>query len=733
MLATYRTILLAAAAGACAPGETVVVEPASTRIVDGDPVGVAVATAALGPADPLRVWHVNAVGARVPGPALTLTIDGAPVSVDIGGDGVGTLLPGAPGPHRVAGPSGEEVVVFVHEAAWTTPSLDAGVRLAQAPSLGASHAGAMLFAAGGDVVAVDPSGAVEPVVSLPVAVEGMVALALDDDGLRDDLVVWGGSTVVVLGGPSRVWRTGFRAEGRAARGVGAGDLDLDGVPDLAIAWAGASDRADDLVEWWRGTPDGLTTGGALVPPAEPTGLGMNEAQGGAVLTVLMDDAWLRLQRAGDTLVDVGPDATVILDARMDARTGDFDGDGVADLAAISRPDPAQSTRAVVALLGGGVSITDRTYSGAAWALADADGDGADDLVFVEASGAVKRYGFADGQAREWSLGSVVASGPIGVAAPVGGGLAWLGVADGDAVRLYPGSTSENASWRPRERARIVLGALVPSRLLTWTGHEASGGFVAVTTDGGRVVIGTYAWGPWPTADVSREGATVLGEGEALRDVAVCGDEAVVLTDQRLLRVDLIGAAHDILASQPATTGSRVACSTADGFAAAWLDGGTVKRLDDALDVVETLDRAGAVDVAIVSAGTSAPAVDTCGVPACRVTGWSVGGVPAFVVDAEGALAVRGAAGSGPLPVYGETTVGDVDGDGDDDLVIVDAQGTVYALRAAGSAVAPVALRHRHGVFASSGPVALTDVNEDGLPELLGVNDAGAVIAWVARP
>ena len=328
-------------------------------------------------------------------------VAGAALAVlDLDGDGLAELVVGGPG-----GESGAGIVWIVSEPEAGSLS-QAGARLVGAS--GVDEAGTTLGSAGD----LDGDGAPELLIGAPGA-----------DASAGAVYVIGGalSGEVDLGEAATVW-TGERSRDEVGPAAGLGDLDGDGVPDLAIGAPGESSAGENagavalLTEpgggsladgtLWLGEAEGDAAGVAVA--------GVGDTDGDGYADVLVggpnnDDAsdyagacWLLLGPAslGGSLS--GADATRTGASAAEnaggslAAPGDIDGDGFADLV-VGSPwgDGGASNSGVAWILYGPVSGTaslstsdaelqgEDSYDRASTSLAaagDLNGDGAPDLL-----------------------------------------------------------------------------------------------------------------------------------------------------------------------------------------------------------------------------------------------------------------------------------------------------------------------------------------------------------------
>lgn len=721
----------------CKPAEIDAEPPDRGSILEGN----ATAGAVLGPVHlpggtSLSAWTVNAHGVAVAGPDFELTVDGATTSLSTDPSGMAEWIPPGPGRYEVDAGAGA-VPVFSHEGTWPPGSLDEAYALSR-EVIGTASVGAAAIAAldGGTIVRIDPDTGVWPVAQVSGTLRAVKAVALDDDGLRDDLMVLTDTRILLAASAEDgrfVWRTGLQAEGTAFRGADVGDLDDDGLAELVIA-------VGEKVDWWDLDGGSLTWAGRYPLDRPLEDVGVTVSPDADVVTVLADVGWVRLQFVNGELLDVGPEEPEGFEnTRLLARGADVDGDGTEELVLYPRAGRDARGQVLIASLGadGQQTTTERTYAESGVTLSDVDGDGAEDIVTVGSGGTVKRLGFVATGPREWTLGKVPA-GPVAIAGADGASLGRMIVAQGGLARVYLAGRNDTSPWRPDDRPRTLLSTLISERLLTWDdGVEASGSFAAVVPDDDVRVLRTYVWEAADQGGVDPRGGTRLDADEAVLDLEVCGDQVLMLTNDRLLRVAIADDGKQSVAAERADVpGTAVACATdGDTFLGVVLSSGSLSFVDGDLLETGTEAASGAVDVAlgVDTLGNAVP--ETCTAAGCRIQSvGSVGGKPAFVSWGADALSITDIDGAALGGLQGDVqgvTVADVDGDGDGDVIATDAAGLVRVLRRAGEAFDDE-VRHRHAFSAWAGPVAASDFDGDGSAEMIGLDDKGAVFLWYTR-
>jgi len=226
--------------------------------------------------------------------------------------------------------------------------------------------------------------------------------------------------------------------GSYPQSIAIGDFNGDGIPDLAVANTGSG-----TVSILLGNGDGTFTQAPLSPVtvgsypfsllvADFNGDGIADLAvtnyGDGTLTVLLGRGNGSFQQAHNSPIRIGANPTQLV-------TGDFNGDGIADLAAID----LEINGAITILLGAG----DGTFSQAAMspiavsypnslAVADFSGDGIADLAEVDSYGNLNVFlGNGDGTFAKTAIQTAVGDTPISIAADDfnGDGITDLAIAD----------------------------------------------------------------------------------------------------------------------------------------------------------------------------------------------------------------------------------------------------------------------------------------------------------------
>lgn len=702
---------------ACGPEDADEFGPGAPLAPAFDHLEAVPALGAAPSAAPMRA--VNALGAAAPTDPLDLLIDGAPSTFVDDGTGYGAVDLVAPGSADVLFDG--VVVTRVHAAAsaWSPgawPSVPApGLGLAATPGTrGAFVATAdAVWWTSGDA-AVLPA---HPVLRPGVPIAGLRAGNIDNDGVLD-VVAWGDDQVWWLrgrigGGAS--WGGGWQVAGATATGVDLGDVDMDGANDIAIAWADAPDG--DLLDVRLGDDTGgfrAATTVVLADRPRAIGVGANGSQGEVQVTVLDDsDGWARYVWTSDALMATGPRLVgLFFEPGTAIEAGwDTNGDGANELIFIG-PRAGDDIDVALKLYDlvqddGGITYTPFDALGARVALADYDANQTAEMLLVLGDGSLVNSRW-NGSSYQQSTANRL------------GDLGAIALADIDADRTLDLTVAGMQTW-----AMWRGSVTVADGLATWatTGPAATPaveGLGDVGTVGLRfgkptlvafAAAGTRLQRITGGAGVAYDVATLYDglTGSAGLDVAVCDGVAYALTDAALARVALESGAATAI---PWSGGKAVAC---DGDAVWVLGGGELATRDGA-----TLAARGAP---VASAGRDVAASDagpvTCDTDGCQVVRWTFGDDGTGLTIHRDFARATGARGHDAVDLpAGPLSVGDVDGDGLDDLLVVNAHtvgAQVTVVRSTGEGFGPPIAAHATG--AGLGPAVLLDAGDDGTPDL----------------
>lgn len=719
---------------ACKPQDQEVQSPG----VMVDDLGEGVASAVFGsigetPGRAL-VLHVNAAGAAVPGTAGSLMVDGVATTVSFDGLGYGEISLDRTGSALIEG-GVEDAWVHAVSAPWEGfGMLRAEVARTPATHAMPAHKG-FLAASATEVWWVGPGEIAHRVLAPDAPIGGIRTAHVDLDGILD-AIVWAGDTVYLLKGRANGglgYGAAIRAEGYAAVGADVGDLDGNDRPDVVIAWDGQD--GDDHVQTLLG--DGLFTFESRPPrvlasPPEVIAIGDNTGEGANQVTVIREGGeWSRYVWGADhNLIETGPTLAGAFPqtAWMDGGH-DINNDGGDDLAFLGPllPDQPRDLR-IYDLVGTNPQVLPLQPPEGYIGFAEANGNGVDDLMMSYADGegvVVSNDGTGWVQKTMGTLGD---HGPIAATDLTQDGVPEVFVA-GDSWRMWDGGVVQDDDGS----TRFVID---PPGLGT-TGLPANSPFAGVEVDANpstseivgftvglqtRVVVWQVNGGnTMEIRSVTLPGGAVPGV-----DIAVCGTVAWALTTTDVHRIDL--AAGTRTAGQ-AMVGTKVACGAGPSSAeAAVLQVDAVTLLGADAATVGTSAEPGGKDVALVDVGAG-PEVATCTTDGCTALAWPFSTTEmAFVYNDAAGLHAERASGDTVLPIDGEPSLGDVDGDGIIDLMSVKTDGatsTIGVWRGTGQFWGPAEVFHAPVPLGAIG--ALGDVDGDGVRDAWATTTGGAIV------
>ena len=241
---------------ACVTEEDDVIAPIGVAMEGSTPVGLEVLPYTGNAPVTTIARTVNAWGAAVPSAPEEIVVGGSVESLSIDGLGYGRITVEQVGVTEILGGEAPAEVVAL-SGSWPGFGVQRGevplgdaVFAASAPSGVALASASEVWWVGADMPA-------HRVLQWPEGelISGMRSGNADSDGLPD-LVVWGGSTVIMLRGRPGggfAWGGGWQSPGNAAVGASLGDANLDSAEDIAVVWAIAN--GDSMMEILTG--DGI--------------------------------------------------------------------------------------------------------------------------------------------------------------------------------------------------------------------------------------------------------------------------------------------------------------------------------------------------------------------------------------------------------------------------------------------------------------------------------------------
>lgn len=707
-----------------------------------------------GPAPHLTIVRaVNSFGAAVPAGKHNFDVNGAPIEVRFDGLGYGTINHPVRGTFNIGG--GVENARS-HAFAVDWPAVDM-FRAATAPVPDASR----VHPVSTGVIAIRQdevwwmsldSAAGHPVLFADGPVLGLEPRHIDVDGVTD-AIAWTEHTVFLLRGRPQggmAWGGAVDAPGYTVGGADVGDLDLDNIPDVAVAWS--SPDSTSLLDVLPG--DGLWGFDPALSdprnlPERPVALsvGDNSGEGKPQVTILGESGqWNRyINGAPYRYMPIGPNkpnsAQIPAGSRSESGA-DMNNDGGDELIYLEPLNPGSERQVLIFDLrsgrdtngdgvidvpgSGAIKWTPTSQAGAYTDLGDGDGDDQPDLFMHLETGiirAVSHTAVADKYDATATLMRTPFHGPLVVHDFTRDGISDVFIAGPARWQWWAGRNAPrdpDLFWEPDQRAPTLgfFGLVGPWRLVELDSNPATNQVVMFQVGDGRVFmkIRTRLHGVAGSVD---EGAVTLAQSASVpRDLAVCGNNAWVLVAGGLVRVDISDASQPSVAAQASTNATRVTCGVGpQGARGAVLDNGTIVLLDMSLGAVGSVAADAAVDLALGDIGAG-PEVRFCTTTDCTIEllRYSTGAQAGFVVGDPTSLELRESSGTRPLLGRGAVHVADVDGDGLQDVLAADrALGVVSLIRSTNGDLAET--EWLHTTLDLPGEVQVGDGDGDGWNDL----------------
>jgi len=619
------------------------------------------------------------------------------------------------------------------------------------PSHAAPAFGGMVFAAGDKVWwrPADPGASPYVIADMELEVGGLQAAHIDNDGVLD-LLVWGGADLILLRGlpdGGYTWSGGYMADFGAIVGVVAADVNSDRDMDLAVGISGESQGQVEILygsgSWSFDPATPLIIGGefydltAVDEGADGTpDVGVLAVSSGTVKRYTIgENGWqgaptseLNAYQAtpGASLlpsVDLNGDRNpeVIIQGSAEANTQDL----VFYILADEEGSPSTS-----------FPLSWGTYTAT---IADMDGSGTEDLVILD-DDTLHVVRWSGTQFLDQAVDSMGPQGPIAANDWTNDGINDL-AAVSDIVRFQPGKIDEEGNWtRDRGGWRALATALEGDFLWGDFTNDGLADVVGLTSVDGQLTLS--AW----TGSVGDDGLPSLSfasridldSGAVAYGLQQCGTEIYALTEG--------GSGGLLHRARLATNGTLSTPSGPVPAEGTLLACGTLPNAEPGVIVAQSSgDWAtyaaglGARDTGTGDALAAVALADTDGDGAGEIVGCANEGCSVIavrlgdhdvVVRSDGNLTVESPSGSRTWPGTGTLSSGDLDNDGQPDVLAWDEElGRLSILRAAGIELTPPT--GLHSDLELLGRPVPVDIDGDGLLELAFRDSEGKI--WHSGP
>ena len=769
---TIPSLFLSAIFVGC--GGSSVDSPSYMSIIDDSvAVGVSIESAVGAGLVSIPVRTVNSHGASVSGGEVTLSFEGVGLSpsgatVELGSWGVASVNVSSGSPTAVMASLVEwsEVDSAPTEISesWITlndlsgfPLMDAFTLTSEATAIASGFGGSAL-AIGSDVVWQPTESGAPPYVAatLDGEIQGMLSIDLDDDG-PSDVVAWSESEVVLLRGSSDfglVWGGGFSTETGVVMSVAVGDMGGDGLSDIVVSVEGDSGAAIEIFEgdgiWGfsEGTHMLLDEAPQSISYGDFTGTGTGEIAalfGGKIVRYRYSSgaevSWL------STGQDLNP-VPELLDGSEITDSLDVNGDNLAELMIVEPEVDEGERRLVFYTIDHTITFRDKLYSPFMYEVSDITGDALADFVLlreVDDGGAEVRAITADStgdkEFLDRSFATLPTGGRISTSFIDGNTIPDLLVSN-SALRVYLGEYPEDGFWTVDDDAMASYSVDSTGAAVVIDANESGWEDLLVTRlVNGRLWLYTYNFSSG--ADSSKFDLVVNSSGMEDLDGAASGDGAEVIDslwcpdDDRFYMIvedsgrwlysirvlassdtDLKGYTAvdaDLIACGDFANGADVAAVSYDGHVT-WFDAnlgdrGVADEELGALGDVVAVDRDGAGDELRQCLGD------------CTIEAYDLNGDGLDEVALGGDSPRFEGFGYEMTLGAGEPSFGDVDGDGNTDLIMTDHETSLISVyrTISASLASPVAFHSRQPM---SGAAMASDVDNDGRPELIVPGNSG---------
>ncbi len=725
----------------------------AVRVVLSDAAGVDVIEV------PVRL--VNRLGASVPGTAAEValqtagaTLESSRVELDAEGQGIARIFPAEPGPvvlKVIGSEDGAATGATSTSVALGAPAptlmldrvLPRPASLTQARAMARGTRGLALVSEAQVWWLPSEPGAVGwSVLEADFEILGARAVEVDDDGVRD-LAVWSEQAVILLRGRPEggySWGAGWTTPDMQVIGVSVVDLDGDQLADVVV---GQSDEGAARVELLIG--DGVW-GFRSVSPLELTYPAMDvvaadeDFDGRPDISVLdARTGWLRrYTRTEGRWTGNAPSTLDSYTFQLGSRLlppADLNGDGILDPIGIS--GPSSGTQSAVFYLVDEARKYEQAYAEIQADVGDVDGDGMADLLLME-DGLLHRIRYDEAIAGfvVENLSGLADTGPIAAGDLNGDAVVDLAVLE-DGVILHIGELDATGSWTIGRPTLLELATgLDGPYLIRDVNNDNRMDIVGVVQQGGgaglRVWIAGYdaTTGPSFTPQGSLE-LNATGEVHALIN---CGQDFYALSDNSgaggeqpdkvfRVRISSDGTYTPVVQHSGGATGTLLACGYPDSatnkrFAVATTSGDIVVYAYN-LEVLAE-EQIGPVE-GIAYADMDGDGIDelqTCTEAGCQLIGvdLDLDGTDELI-RGGGAVSVEGWGSRLETGLSGHISVGDLDKDGQEDVLVIDrSTGRITAIPTLTAALGPAS-----GWYSTEpidGAVLVVDYDKDGRSELV---------------
>jgi len=601
-------------------------------------------------------------------------------------------------------------------------------------------------------VPADPGAVPHQVADLPFVISGLWSAHLDGDGTAD-LVAWADSQVILLRGRASGgygWGGAWAASNHDISGVAAEDVNSDRLTDLVIA---STTEDGAVVEVLLG--DGAWGFDALPPlelgyPVDSLTASDDDRDGSPDITLLnaATGTLRRYSNNGEKWIGGSPPEITAYNAEPGSTllaAVDLNGEGAAEI--VISPPPAGGAQDLIFYELGTPPIKyPLSFDPYEIASGDVDVDGVDDLLVLENDSLnVVRYNPGGDRYISHTIQGTGPRGPIAAADFDADGLSEIAiVANNGQVNFQAGDRTSDGDWTLASPIWTYysfddFGEVGPFVVDDFDGNGWAD--VAAITGGDVLQLSLWRFAlndEGAPRMVTQEEIPLPGGVSAL-DVAVCGNNVYALVGtggtQLAFRVQIEGSGDwsatskwaaglpvegkylDCGVVNPSTTG--IAVSTGDG---AWT---TIDYTGSTVDS-GSIGAAGNIALADLD-GDGVDEVVSCSAAGCAIVAGDLDGDGMDEIAASGAgTALRGWGKRVSLPGSGPVSMVAFDDNSRKDILVYDAVAEALIIhRGMDGGIAPPAALSTHRAL--RGPVYQGDVDGDGIPELLSMDDGGELV------